>query len=346
MPRVRLRASRIGRLLRSLVALLAVAAIGTVPTSSASEAVYIFGARYTGSHSAGGTVEFTVVEVGGSIRGFGYTRLPIGCNTSLSSSPARDVVPIVNDSFSFSGPDGNSYSGTFSGLQSARGTLTWTGPFCEGNHPVVTWTATTTAPLVADLALTMRDSPDAAVVGAPVTYTTVVANRPLPGVGASSAPGITVTQTVPDGATFASASASQGGCTEAAGVVACQLGAIASGADATTTLVVVPTLAGRITTSASVASVAQDPNAADNSVTEETTVQPLCVVPNVVGRTLAAARRAIARGHCRTGRITRAYSRRVEKGLVLAQRPRPRTRLVPDAANVNLVVSRGPRRNR
>jgi hypothetical protein len=67
-----------------------------------------------------------------------------------------------------------------------------------------------------------------------------------------------------------------------------------------------------------------------------------CVVPAVVGKPLAAAKAAIRRSHCRTGRITRAYSSTVPKGRVLSQRPAPGRRLANDA-RVNLVVSRGRR---
>jgi Domain of unknown function DUF11/PASTA domain len=336
------RPALLGRLLTSFAALLSVGALCEVPSSSAAHAVYIFGATYSGTHSFGGTVEFTVVDEGGSIRGFAYTNLPIGCGTSLSSPPAREVVPIVNDSFSFSG-NGNAYGGTFSGPQSATGTLTWTGPFCEGNHPTATWVATTSAPVVADLAVTLRDSPDPAVAGANVTYTATVENRPLRGVGASSAPGVTVATTVPAGTPVVSANSSQGSCADANGIVACSLGAIASGASATTTVVVTASAAGTLTASATAASGARDPATADNSAVETTTVQPLCLVPSVVGKELATARREIARSHCRVGRVARAFSRRVAKGRVLSQRPAARTRLVPDVASVDLVVSRGPK---
>ena len=68
-----------------------------------------------------------------------------------------------------------------------------------------------------------------------------------------------------------------------------------------------------------------------------------CVVPAVVGKSLASARAAIRRAHCRTGRITRARSATAPKGRVLLQRPAPGRRLA-NGARVNLVVSRGRRR--
>jgi hypothetical protein len=67
----------------------------------------------------------------------------------------------------------------------------------------------------------------------------------------------------------------------------------------------------------------------------------VCVVPNVRGKTLLGARRAIARNHCRVGKIGRAYSKIVKKGRVISEKPRSGT-LLPRHGKVKLVVSRGP----
>jgi plastocyanin len=69
---------------------------------------------------------------------------------------------------------------------------------------------------------------------------------------------------------------------------------------------------------------------------------PRCVVPRVVGRPLARARRMLVRAHCRTGKISRRFSHKV-RGRVLSQRPRTGVRR-PVGARVDLVVSRGRRR--
>jgi hypothetical protein len=68
-----------------------------------------------------------------------------------------------------------------------------------------------------------------------------------------------------------------------------------------------------------------------------------CVVPNVKGKPLAAARRAIRRAGCTTGRIRRSYSASVRSGRVIAQAPRPGARK-PARAKVSLVLSKGERR--
>jgi PASTA domain len=68
-----------------------------------------------------------------------------------------------------------------------------------------------------------------------------------------------------------------------------------------------------------------------------------CVVPNVRGKTLRAARSAITRSRCRVGQIRRTYSNRARAGRVMAQTPRAGAGRAA-GARVNLVVSKGRRR--
>jgi PKD domain-containing protein/PASTA domain-containing protein len=79
-----------------------------------------------------------------------------------------------------------------------------------------------------------------------------------------------------------------------------------------------------------------------STTTRRIVIAAPCVVPAVVGKTLAAAKAAIRRSHCHTGRITRARSGTVPRGRVLSQRPAPGRRLA-NGAEVNLVLSRGRR---
>jgi len=62
------------------------------------------------------------------------------------------------------------------------------------------------------------------------------------------------------------------------------------------------------------------------------------VVPNVVGKTLKAAKRALTRASCSVGKITTATSSTVTKGRVVSQKPKRGRRLKPHA-KVALVVS-------
>lgn len=71
--------------------------------------------------------------------------------------------------------------------------------------------------------------------------------------------------------------------------------------------------------------------------------QARCVVSNVKGKTVAAARTALARARCALGQVRRAYSGRVKKGTIISQSKAPGTRH-PRGTRVNVVVSRGRRR--
>lgn len=66
----------------------------------------------------------------------------------------------------------------------------------------------------------------------------------------------------------------------------------------------------------------------------------VCVVPRVKGRSLKVARRAMTAAHCAVGRITRAFSRSVEKGRVVLEKPSPGRKL-HNGARVALTVSKG-----
>ena len=68
-----------------------------------------------------------------------------------------------------------------------------------------------------------------------------------------------------------------------------------------------------------------------------------CRVPNVRGKTLAAARRSIRRARCTVGKVTRKPSGRVKRGRVISQSLRA-GRLLPVGAKVRLIVSGGRRR--
>jgi uncharacterized repeat protein (TIGR01451 family) len=119
----------------------------------------------------------------------------------------------------------------------------------------------------ADLSVTKTDSPDPVKKGRPLTYTIVVTNR-----GPLAASNVTATDTLPSGATFASATSTQGTCTFGSGKVTCTVGTLGVGAKATITIVVKPTKKGTITNTVSVISTTSDPNAANNTASAQTKV--------------------------------------------------------------------------
>jgi len=68
-----------------------------------------------------------------------------------------------------------------------------------------------------------------------------------------------------------------------------------------------------------------------------------CLVPNVKGKPLAAAKSSIVKSRCLVGGVKRVFSAKVKKERVISQKPAPRTYLV-EGAKVNLVVSKGKKR--
>jgi subtilisin family serine protease len=74
-----------------------------------------------------------------------------------------------------------------------------------------------------------------------------------------------------------------------------------------------------------------------------TAVPPFCTVPRLRGLTLIGAKRVLVKRGCKLGRISRTYSRRVRRGRIVAQRPRPGLRL-RRGAKVAVELSRGRRR--
>jgi hypothetical protein len=85
-----------------------------------------------------------------------------------------------------------------------------------------------------------------------------------------------------------------------------------------------------------------DTGVAGQTVTATFNLLPKCVVPEVKGKRLTSAERAVRAHNCTVGRIKRAASRKIKKGHVIAQRPKPGKRLKHDA-KISFVVSKGRR---
>ena len=122
----------------------------------------------------------------------------------------------------------------------------------------------------ADLALTLADSPDPATFHGTLTYTARIANT-----GPTNATDVTLVADLPAGVNLLSTSGAA--CTRAGkgkgdGTLTCTVGTLPSGAATTVTIVVQPTSVGTISLAAKVYADQPDPNRADNSATETTTI--------------------------------------------------------------------------
>jgi uncharacterized repeat protein (TIGR01451 family) len=121
---------------------------------------------------------------------------------------------------------------------------------------------------IADLDIAKTDTPDPVSLNSNITYTITVTNN-----GPSSASGVSVTDNVPANVTFVSGTGSGVvTCAQAGGVITCDVGTLASGANASATVIVRATALGTVTNTASVNSSVTDLVAGNNSSTATTAV--------------------------------------------------------------------------
>jgi uncharacterized repeat protein (TIGR01451 family) len=121
-----------------------------------------------------------------------------------------------------------------------------------------------------DMAVTQSASVSPAVVGQNLTYTLSITN-----LGTAVASGVTVTDVLPAGVTFVSASP---GATNLGGAVVAAPGTVPNGTGATLTVTVKPATTGNLTNVVSVATTSPDSNPANNSTSIVTIVDALPVI--------------------------------------------------------------------
>jgi uncharacterized repeat protein (TIGR01451 family) len=128
----------------------------------------------------------------------------------------------------------------------------------------------------ADLSITKTDSRDPVMVNNPLSYAVKATNN-----GPSPATGVQVTDELPVGLTFVSATSTQGSCAFNAGTVTCSVGSLSASASATITIAVTPTTAATLNNTATVTASEPDDVAANNSDTQSTRISTL---PSINGR--------------------------------------------------------------
>ena len=116
----------------------------------------------------------------------------------------------------------------------------------------------------ADLSISASASPNPVAVNSTLTYMLTVTNN-----GPSGATGVTLTDTLPTGVSFQSATITPSGtCANASGIVTCSIGSLAVGVMATVTLVVTtPATAATPSNTATVSGNQTDPNLTNNTAT-------------------------------------------------------------------------------
>jgi uncharacterized repeat protein (TIGR01451 family) len=119
-----------------------------------------------------------------------------------------------------------------------------------------------------DLATTKTDSPDPVQVGQELVYTIQVTNQ-----GTANASGVTVTDELPQGVDFVSAS-NECGFNQATRTVTCNLGNLNSGQSDSVEITVRPQQEGRVTNRATAAATENDTDPSNDRATARTTVNP------------------------------------------------------------------------
>lgn len=130
------------------------------------------------------------------------------------------------------------------------------------------------SPLI-DLAVTKVGSPNPVEVGTNITWTMVVTNN-----GPDTATGVTISDPMPAGNTFVSATTTQGSCTGGA-ILQCNLGTIPASASVTITLVTTPTAVGTVTNTVTVVGNEAETNTANNTASASVDVNQQTPPPTV-----------------------------------------------------------------
>lgn len=136
---------------------------------------------------------------------------------------------------------------------------------------VLVVTAFIPPPPSADLSITKTDQVDPVQAGENINYTLTVTNN-----GPDAAANVTVSDALPAGLGFVSATPSQGSCNSTS-PISCSLGTVANGQTVTVLVVASTTSAtpGTVVNTATVGSTTGDPKTGDNEDSEDTTVTPL-----------------------------------------------------------------------
>jgi uncharacterized repeat protein (TIGR01451 family)/CSLREA domain-containing protein len=119
----------------------------------------------------------------------------------------------------------------------------------------------------ADVAVAISAAPSPVVQGSNTTLTVTVSNN-----GPADAAGVTAITTLPAAMGFVSGTASSAGCTDASGVVTCELGDVANGSSATASIVVSANQTGTVTVPVEISMSSADSDAANNSAETSVTI--------------------------------------------------------------------------
>ncbi len=232
--------------------------------------------------------------------------LPAGASfvsASPGCSEANGVVTCIIGSLASGAADSRTVTVTTPGAPTtATNTVSISGDQSDPSLSNNTDAESTTVVDLADLSITMGDAPDPVIVGNNLTYALTITNN-----GPLDATGVTVTDRLPEGVSFVSASSSSAQSVEPTSAVpgnsafdgraavisitvTAALGDLPSGEEATVTITVGANSTGEVTNSAEVVANETDLNTANNIATQNTRVlaipppaTPVDAIPTLSG---------------------------------------------------------------
>ena len=237
------------------------------PVVNATYAIYIY--LSPGSSPTSGTL---ASSTSGTIAQPGYHTIALPTPVKLAASQKFSiVVRFTTTGYNYPIPVEYAISGYSSAATASAGQSYLS---CDGSS----WTDATALystmnvcikgfTSVNDVRVAVTASPNPVLVGSNLTYNVSLANS-----GPAWATSVTVTDPVPAGVTFNSATASQGTCTNQGGTIICSLGTLDSNTTATVSISVTPTLVGALTNTVTVTASEPDTNPGNNAATNITTI--------------------------------------------------------------------------
>ena len=168
-------------------------------------------------------------------------------------------------------------TGAITGTPTVAGTYTFTARFQSTSGIIDYQTVTITVGAVgaaANVGIVSSAPATPVSIGTPFAFTLNVSNA-----GPATASNVRVTDTLPEGTTFVSATTNAGSCTHANGTVTCALGTLGSGTSATIVVNVRPNVGGTHTNQAVVSADEADPIANNTAVSTASTSTTPTVTP-------------------------------------------------------------------
>jgi uncharacterized repeat protein (TIGR01451 family) len=201
----------------------------------------------------------------------------------LSCGPVTVPAGTTQDASTFTVHITSATTGATGGDCPETGVVNNTGDVTTSNDGSDESSATICVQAMVDLSITKSGSPASQTLGdGNITWTMVVTNN-----GPSSDTGVKITDPMPTGNTFVSATITKGSCTGGA-ILNCTIGDMAAGESVTITLVTTPSTVGQQTNTVNVVGDRPETNTANNTATA--TVQTHQITPPPVKPCVAVSK--------------------------------------------------------